>query len=113
MPDNTLPKAESRTLMFVNDFRLELSEPAQQDFRDILSFTLQTWGEGQLADYKNKLDSALKAIVKHPQIGRTKHGMLVYHIGRHLIFYRIDETTKTIFVVRILHERMDAARHLT
>ena len=94
------------------DFLLELSEPARQDFRDILSFTLQIWGEGQLADYRRKLDNALKTIAGNPQIGRAKHGMRAYPVGRHLVFYRIGETARTVFVVRILHERVDAARHL-
>lgn len=94
-------------------FRLILSEPAQQDLRDILSYTLQTWSEGQLADYKRKLDGALNAITENPQAGRSRHGMRVYPVGRHLVFYRIDEIAQTVFVVRILHERMDAVRHLT
>ncbi len=98
--------------MSVPKFRLELSDPAQQDFRDILSFTLQTWGEPQLAEYKHKLDSALRTIAENPHAGRTKHGMMVYPVGQHVVFYQIEEA-KTVYVVRILHQRMDALRHLT
>ena len=43
-------------------------------------------------------------------IGRTKHKLLVYAAGKHLIYYRIEAAT--VYVVRILHERMDAAHHL-
>ena len=94
-------------------FRLILSDPAQEDLSDILSYTLQTWGEGPLAEYKRKLDRALKAITENPQAGRSRHGMRVYPVGRHLVFYRIEETAQTVLVARILHERMDAVRHLT
>ena len=99
--------------MSASKFRTELSEPAQRDFRDILSFTLQTWGEGQLAEYRRTLDGTLKAIIENPRVGRPKHGMMVYPVGRHLVFYRIKEAALTVYVVRILHERMDALRHLT
>lgn len=99
--------------MSAPELRLELSEPAQRDFRDILSYTLQTWGEEQLAEYARKLDGALRAIAENPQLGRPKHGMMVYPVGRHLIFYQVEEAAPTVYVVRILHERMDASRHLT
>ena len=66
MPDSTPPKAESRIPMSARNFRLELSESARQDFRDILSFTLQTWGERQLVEYKRKLDAALQALTGSP-----------------------------------------------
>ena len=99
--------------MSVRKFRLELSESARQDFRDILSFTLQTWGERQLVEYRKKLDSALQVIAENPQAGSARHGMMVYPVGRHVVFYQVDDNARTVYVVRILHERMDALRHLT
>ncbi len=99
--------------MSARDFRLELSESARQDFRDILSFTLQTWGERQLVEYRKKLDSALQVIADNPQAGSARHGMMVYPVGRHVVFYQVDDNARTVYVVRILHGRMDALRHLT
>ncbi len=99
--------------MSVRNFRLELSESARQDFRDILSFTLQTWGERQLVEYRKKLDSALQVIADNPQAGSARHGMMVYPVGRHVVFYQVDDNARTVYVVRILHGRMDALRHLT
>ena len=99
--------------MSVRNFRLELSESARQDFRDILSFTLQTWGERQLVEYRQKLDSALQVIAENPQAGSARHGMMVYPVGRHVVFYQVDDNARTVSVVRILHGRMDALRHLT
>ena len=84
--------------MSVPEFHLELSDLAQLDFRDILSFTLQMWGEDQLIEYKGKIDGALQTIAGNPGI------------GRHQIFYLVDGAT--VYVVRILHERMNASRHL-
>lgn len=99
--------------MSVRNFRLELSESARQDFRDILSFTLQTWGERQLVEYRQKLDSALQVIAENPQAGSARHGMMIYPVGRHVVFYQVDDNARTVYVVRILHGRMDALRHLT
>ncbi|MEI2774015.1 MAG: type II toxin-antitoxin system RelE/ParE family toxin [Candidatus Competibacter sp.] len=99
--------------MSVRNFRLELSESARQDFRDILSFTLQTWGERQLVEYRQKLDAALQIIIENPQAGHARYGMMVYPVGRHVVFYQVDDDARTVYVVRILHGRMDALRHLT
>lgn len=92
------------------EFRLELSEPAQRDFRDILSYTLQTWGEAQFATYRERIDAALMAIAVKPHAGRKAYGLLVQAVERHRIYYRIED--RVIFIIRILHERMDAPRHL-
>ncbi len=92
--------------------RLELSQQARADFRDILSYTLTTWGESQLAKYRASLDDALHIILQNPSVGRpsVKPTLKVLAVGNHRIFYRtIDDT---IYVVRILHERMDTSRHL-
>lgn len=90
--------------------KLRFSVLAQGDIDDILAYTLEQWGQHQLVAYKSKIDAALSAIVQNPNTGRTKHGLLVYPAGKHLIYYYIEG--ETIYVVRILHERMDAARHL-
>jgi toxin ParE1/3/4 len=96
--------------MPVPKFQLVISEPAFSDFRDLLSFTLQAWGEKQFIKYKQTLDDALNAIAENPYRGRKRHGRMVCHVGRHKIFYRIDNSF--IYVLRILHDRMDAVRHL-
>jgi toxin ParE1/3/4 len=92
--------------------RIELSQQAKEDFRDILSYTLTTWGEAQLAKYRASINDALQVISQNPSAGRpsVKPTLKVLAVEHHRIFYRtIDDT---IYVVRILHERMDTSRHL-
>ena len=92
--------------------RLELSQQAKVDFRDILAYPLTTWGESQLAKYRASINDALHLIVRNPSAGRpsVKPTIKVLAVEHHRIFYRtIDDT---ICVVRILHERMDTSRHL-
>ena len=92
--------------------RLELSHRAKEDLRDILSYTLITWGESQLAKYRASIDDALHVILHNPSAGRpsVKPALKVLAVGHHRIFYRTNDDT--IHVVRILHERMDTSRHL-
>ena len=92
--------------------RLELSQHAKEDFRDILAYPLTTWGESQLAKYRASINDALHVILRNPSAGRpsVKPTIKVLAVEHHRIFYRtIDDT---IYVVRILHERMDTSRHL-
>jgi toxin ParE1/3/4 len=92
--------------------RIELSQQAKEDFRDILSYTLTTWGESQLAKYRASINDALHVILHNSSAGRpsVKPALMVLTVEQHRIFYRtIDDT---IYIVRILHERMDTSRHL-
>ncbi|MBF0135168.1 MAG: type II toxin-antitoxin system RelE/ParE family toxin [Magnetococcales bacterium] len=92
--------------------QIDLSDAAQRDFRDILSYTLRTWGEPQFIEYKNLLDSALNAISINPESGRSNKGsaIRVFLVGRHAVYYRIENNI--IYIIRILHDRMHAAWHL-
>jgi toxin ParE1/3/4 len=96
------------------DIPLILSPQAEDDFTDILQYTLETWGEAQALAYRAVLDKALLAIRHNPRIGHVRPELSAAHriffAGRHLIVYRVGETA--VYVSRILHERMDIGRHL-
>ena len=96
--------------MSVRRHTILLTDAAENDFRDILSCTMQTWGAAQRIEYKRKLDEALQAIATDPRRGKKRHGLFVYQAGRHRILYRVND--KETSVLRILHDRMDAGRHL-
>jgi toxin ParE1/3/4 len=100
--------------MSSHKFHLELATRARADVQDILSDTADKWGEQQVYKYGATLDSALALIEENPRLGHTKPnlkaGMLCYKVGQHFIFYRIDDST--VYVVRILHSKMDYIRHL-
>ena len=91
-----------------------LSPQAEDDFTDILQYTLETWGETQVYAYRAILDKALLTIQHHPQIGHSHPELSAAHrifsAGQHLIIYRVNDAT--VYVSRILHERMDIGRHL-
>ncbi len=96
------------------DFRLILSPHAEEDFADILQYTLETWGEKQMLDYRNVLDNALQTISQHPEIGHKRPELSAHHrlylVGQHFVVYRVVK--QSVLVARILHQRMDVKRHV-
>lgn len=92
-------------------YTLTLSDEAIEDFRDILSYTMQMWGEQQVDEYAAILDKALSAIQRNPLMGKAN--LPPYrHVsaGKHIVFYRL--TGNKVQVSRILHSAMDFVRHL-
>jgi toxin ParE1/3/4 len=69
-------------------------------------------GESQLAKYRAAINEALQVILHNPSAGRpsVKPNLKVLAIEHHRIFYRTSNDT--IYIVRILHERMDTSRNL-
>jgi toxin ParE1/3/4 len=96
------------------DIQLILSPQAEEDFTDILQYTLETRGEAQVHVYGSILDKALLTIQQYPQIGHALPEISEFHrmfsAGRHTIIYLLRE--HNVYVSRILHERMNIARHL-
>jgi toxin ParE1/3/4 len=96
------------------DIQLILSPRAEDDFTDILQYTFETRGEAQVAIYGAIIDKALLTIQQFPQIGHALPEISGIHrlfsAGHHIIIYRV--TDHAVYVSRILHERMDIARHL-
>lgn len=93
---------------------IQLAPKARQDFIDILRYTGETFGVGQLLIYRDKINDALQAIGQNPQLGHGRSDLpsthLAYLVGSHVIIYRIG--ADSLGVVRILHQRMSLARHL-
>lgn len=93
---------------------VKLSRKARQDFIDILRYTGETWGPNQLEVYRDKIDEALQAIGRNPELGHTREDLppthRAYLVGAHVVVYRLED--QGIGVVRILHQRMSLARHV-
>lgn len=94
----------------VSNYQLDIARRAKTDIRHISSYTQERWGQKQRATYKAMLNKALKTIAENPERGRERHGVMVYPVGKHCIFYRIKGVN--VYVLRILHQRMDALQHL-
>lgn len=97
----------------------ELSPSALQDIEDILRYTGETWGEAQLTLYEAKIDAALRALGRDPDVEHARSDLPTTHradlVGAHVIVYqalpnRRDATR--IGIVRVLHQRMSLPGHV-
>ena len=91
-----------------------LSAKSLEDLKSIGRFTLRSWGREQRNIYLSKLDESFHILAEQPHLGNARDdirkGYRVYHVGRHLIFYR--QKPAEIEIIRILHDRMDVETYL-
>ncbi len=94
--------------------KFRLTRPAIHDLAEIGRYTLKNWGEQQAQRYRTALSARLKWLCKnqhlwrqHPQL---QEGVYTCTEQHHVIVFR--EYREGIEILRVLHERMDPARHL-
>lgn len=90
-----------------------LSEKAADDLESILDYSYSNFGVAVMQDYYDSLESCFYTLVKNPDLGlRVKHISPDYHCFHHrshLIFYQ--KSKQGVFIVRLLHQSMDAPQH--
>ncbi len=91
-----------------------LTPAAERDLESIWRDTAQRWGVVQANRYIDLLSGAFDELVELPGIGpacdHIRPGYRRRHAERHMIYFRV--TDYGIAIIRILHDRMDAPRHL-
>ena len=106
-------------------WRIRLTMTAEADFRNILSWTSERFGERQAHVYADTLTEAIEALAEGPDLTGARErndigkGLRVLHVarggrkGRHFVLYRANSQADppTIDVLRLLHDSMDLPRH--
>jgi toxin ParE1/3/4 len=91
-----------------------LTPAAERDLEDIWTYTVQNWGVEQADLYADSLTAAFAELAQSPKLAPScdhiRPGYRRRSVERHMIYFRI--TDYGVAVVRILHDRMDAPRHL-
>lgn len=91
-----------------------LTPAAERDLAAIWIYTFQRWGVEQANRYIDILTEAFAGLSKSPQAApacdQIRPGYRRRSVERHVIYFRI--TAYGIAIVRVLHERRDALRHL-
>lgn len=91
-----------------------LGPRARRDLEAIFDYTLVHWGVSQAMRYTDLIEAACGMLADAPQHAQDcatiRLGYRRRRVERHVIYFR--PTSYGIAVVRILHERMDAARYL-
>lgn len=92
----------------------KLSKLAAADFASIYEYTLLKVGVRQADAYTKELEYVLGLLSESPLMGQEHTdigaGVRRHDHQRHAIFYRNRQ--QDIFVLRILHQQMQATRHL-
>lgn len=108
-----------------NSWPVRLSAAAENDYRQILRWTVDHFGAAQALSYAETLSSALQALSagpaiigakERPEIGKhiwTLHVARLGRKGRHFVMFRVGcvEGREVIDVLRLLHDSMDLERH--
>jgi toxin ParE1/3/4 len=104
-------------------WKVRLAAQAELDFSEIITWTIENFGEHQAEIYAETLALAIEALHDGPeQLGaqarddigpgiRTLHVARQGRIGRHFVVFR-EAKNQFIDVLRLLHDSMDLARHI-
>jgi len=92
---------------------LVFTPAAHADLAAIWHYTAEHWGVNQAEHYVDDIQSACHALATGKRLGKpvdVRLGYLKYLVGSHVIYFR--DQNECLDVVRILHSKMDAERHL-
>jgi toxin ParE1/3/4 len=89
--------------------RVETSTHADADIEDIISQSVENWGETQAAVYYEAISTAIRRLGAYHDIGRLRNdlfpGCRSFPVEQHVLYYRIHR--HVVIVLRILHRRMN------
>lgn len=90
------------------------SPAAQADLDGIFDYSVRQWGVDQALRYTQELVDLCTALAQAPTLatdcGHIRSDYRRGAAGRHFIYFRVEDYG--IAVIRILHQHMDAPRHL-
>ena len=91
-----------------------LTPKAADDLDGIYEYTITNFGLGQARDYLNGPHRRFGDLAERPALGRGADRLAPelrrYPYRSHVVFYMLEN--EGVLIVRVLHESMDAPRHL-
>ena len=96
--------------------KIRLSRKAIADLDGIWAYTVETWSEEQAVIYYRQIYTAIQGLNSLPAFleidyNVIKTGLLGFKVGHHIVLYK-KHKDGSIWVDRILHEKIDYQRHL-
>ncbi len=93
----------------------EISEAAEEDWRSIVNYTFEQFGEVQVRKYMSQLKTCTEILAKgeppFKNVDDLYPSMRLKHCQHHYIFGLMRDQ-RPMLVVAILHERMDLMKQL-
>ena len=87
---------------------------AENDLQQIIDYTLEQWGKAQARDYVDGLEALAGQLADNPGLGTDRdqliQGLLSFPYESHVLYYL--RQAHGITIIRVLHKRMDAQKHL-
>lgn len=87
---------------------------AEEDLIGIWFYSFEQWGAAQADTYLDLLNEGIFRLAENPEIGadcgHIRPGYRHLSVRQHMVYYRIGQGR--IDIIRVLHESMDADRHL-
>ena len=87
---------------------------AEVDIEDAADYTMEQWGRDQARRYIGNIRKAIDRLaidgLRFPEETEAYPGLRRMRSGHHFIFFLVDD--EKVDVVRVMHERRDAVRHL-
>lgn len=95
-------------------FDFEISNLALKDIDDIWEYTAKHWSKQQANKYYKDIFEVINEICRNKASGKPiddiKKGHRRINVKSHMIIYKVQE--ETIYIDRILHQKMDIEQHL-
>jgi toxin ParE1/3/4 len=94
---------------------VRIRRTAKVDLHDIGKYTRSIWSAKQAERYIDDIMDVIELIAEHPLSGQNlsgiRHSYRWRRAGHHLVFYAVVPDG-SVEIIRILHEKSDALRHL-
>jgi len=94
----------------------KISHEAEKDLERIWIYTFKTWSVEQADRYLKQIFEEIEYISKKPKEGKdfgyVRKGYLRTKVKFHFVFYKIEDKTQKVEIIRILHQRMDIENRL-
>ena len=91
-----------------------LTRRAAADLDEIFDYTARRFGLAQAHAYLDGINSVCEQLAANPLVGRSAEslapGLRRHEFRSHVLFYTTG--TGGVVIVRVLHSKMDALRHL-
>ncbi len=91
-----------------------LSQKAKADLQQIARYTVEQFGFHQSESYRDGFKACFQTLCANPNIGRDyshiRKNIRRFDHNQHSIFYLVQD--QYLFIVRILHNKQDAATQL-
>ena len=95
---------------------IKISKKALDDIESIWFFTAENWSVEQADRYYNTIFDEIEYLSVHPMSGRDySHVRKNYRCSKvksHLVFYRVNVSSNTVEIIRVLHQQMDIENRL-